>query len=295
MKKYILLACLPLLSQETLHTKDPYADLDAIILNELRAAQKTIHSSAKLELEPILHALVYFGKKSNNNRQIAIDNLVRIQKALQECKAQQYKTSWDTICSYFSSNPKIVTQQIDPALAKVNKALADLKVTQSEYTLAATIIIGSIITIAAIDAIIGTSYIFREQKQPLHTSDQPDSQETTSDTVLNDSYVNPLQTSQNPQQDQNASTPPPPPTPPAQDEVDEQEPVAFIPLSGAPTHVLSTHARVSPQPIYRQSADTDARTSSEYQGFYGSIPGQMIMSDTPQAVRTPLPNNFALW
>ena len=153
MKKYILLALLPCLMQESLYAKDQYADLDAMIINELRAARKVMNNSTKLELESILHALVSFAKKGRNNRQVAINGIVLIKKALQECKDEQYKTSWDAICSFFSSNPKIVMQQIDPALKKVNKALADLKVTQSEYNLSAAAITAvSVVAIAVLVA-----------------------------------------------------------------------------------------------------------------------------------------------
>ena len=155
--KYIILAVLPILFQGNLYSKDKYADLDAIIINELRSAQKAMDSSAKLELEPILHSLVSFARKTDNNRQVAIDKILGIQKVLQVCKSEKYKTNWELICSYFSSNPEIVIKQIDPALAKVHKALADLKVTTFEYryalrAIAAAAVVGVSLVVASVAA-----------------------------------------------------------------------------------------------------------------------------------------------
>ena len=60
---YILVALLPLLFQSALSG----ADLNAMIKTELENARRMTRIHVKLELEPVLHALVAHGKKSDAN------------------------------------------------------------------------------------------------------------------------------------------------------------------------------------------------------------------------------------
>lgn len=132
MKKILIVMLLPFVLPGVVCAYGYYQDLDMIITNELKAAQKVMNTNTKLSLKIILHALVLFGKKTTQNRILAIESIVRIQKALQVCKAEQYNPSWYDVCAFFNSKPEIVRRLIDPALAEVDKALASLKVDHVE-------------------------------------------------------------------------------------------------------------------------------------------------------------------
>ena len=136
MKKYMIVALMPFLFQSIVCGKDRFADLDQMLMPQLQAARAAINSSIKLELESIVHALVVHGKKSSSDREIAIQHIVLIQKFLQSYRSAEIKKlTW--LAWAVGSNTQKVVDEIDPALKKVNQALKDLKVTSSEYSIAA--------------------------------------------------------------------------------------------------------------------------------------------------------------
>ena len=132
--KYIILAFIPILFQSALYCENQFKNIDQMIINELKDAQSLMKSTTiVLELQHILDALVMFAKKTPNTRDAAITHIITIKKALQKSRSEEYKTNWDTICSFFGSDPKKVKDEINPAIAKTNKALKDLNVVSSSY------------------------------------------------------------------------------------------------------------------------------------------------------------------
>lgn len=127
--KYMILALLPILFQSALYG----ADLNNMIRTELENARELVSRNTALKLEPILDALVRYAKKSDSNSVRAINKIKDIKNALLQYRSEQYTSNWYNICSYFKSNPEIVTTQIDPAITKVNDALKTLQSNASIY------------------------------------------------------------------------------------------------------------------------------------------------------------------
>ena len=156
--KYIILALLPILFQSALYC----ADLNKMIETELKSAHELLkRKHVALELDPVLGALVQHGKKSDRNSVDAINKMKDIKNALLQYRSEQYTSNWYDICSYFKSNPKIVTNEIDPAIIKVNDALKSLQSNASIYNYK------NALGLAGIVALIGVSvvaYVYRGSK-----------------------------------------------------------------------------------------------------------------------------------
>ena len=75
-----------------------------------------------LDVDAIVSTLLSFVEKKRMSSAVAIDKIKAIKIALEEYKLQHTTWSW-----WFGSNSKIITDQINPALAKVNNALKELK------------------------------------------------------------------------------------------------------------------------------------------------------------------------
>ena len=129
MKKYMIVALLPILFQSALYG----ADLNNMIRTELENARGLVNRNTVLELDPVLHALVHYAKKSDSNSVKAINKIKDIKNALLQYRSEQYTSNWYNICSYFKSNPEIVTNEIDPAIKKVNATLKTLQSNASIY------------------------------------------------------------------------------------------------------------------------------------------------------------------
>lgn len=147
MKKYIIIALLLGIFQSTIYCQDY---INQILMPQLKSAQYLMKSSTSLELQAILDALISFAKKGEAQANAAIDRMKEIKIILQKYKSEQYKTTWDDISWFFGSNPKKVTEEIDPAIEKVNKALKALNANSSYlgYKIAAAAALGIIALIA---------------------------------------------------------------------------------------------------------------------------------------------------
>ncbi len=143
--QYMILALMPILFQSALYCVN---SIDQIIMPQLQSSQLLMRSSTILELQPILDALVIFAKKGEALALTAIDQMKSMKAALQKHRTEQYKTTWDDLYWLFGSNPKKVTEEIDPALAKVDKALKTLETNSSN--LGYKIAVGTAATLAAV-------------------------------------------------------------------------------------------------------------------------------------------------
>ena len=127
MNKYIVLALLPVLFQSTIECSNANADINHAIQQQLISARKSIGNiKLTLDLDVILQALVSFAKRSDDQAVEAVHRMDDIRMALQQYRSDQY-TAWATIQSWFNYHPEIVTQHIDPAIARVDAALSTLK------------------------------------------------------------------------------------------------------------------------------------------------------------------------
>ena len=146
-KKLALLALIPFFLQASLYTKYKFENIDQRLAKKYANACQAIHSNTKPLFDLVLQALVHEGKKDENNRAITLGHIVAMQKTLQAYRAEEIQK-----LSYYSwavgSKPKIITQEIDPALKAITIALKDLKVSTSEYSVAA-IAAASILATAA--------------------------------------------------------------------------------------------------------------------------------------------------
>ena len=135
MKKYIVLAVLPMLfhnvaycvdRDDTIVTmQDGYLDsqLNRAIMVPLHNACKAMNKPIHNDFNYVLSALLSYAGKSRNNKIVAIDQIQKIQDALLYYKSLQYPTKWS---EWFGTNPEIVTEMIDPALDKIDDALESL-------------------------------------------------------------------------------------------------------------------------------------------------------------------------
>lgn len=128
MKKYMILAALPMLMlggqlyAEAAESK--YKELNEIIKDELGAAQKAMHSNTKPELEATVDDLCSYSQKGGQKRQVAIDYLVLIQKAVQECKDTQYVTWWHkNFGSFIWGDPTALATETISALTLIKAKL----------------------------------------------------------------------------------------------------------------------------------------------------------------------------
>ena len=177
MKKHMIMALLPLLFQSALYG----ADLNAMIKTELENARRVTNiRMIKLELDPVLHALVAHGKKSDANSVKAVNAIKDIKNALLQYRSEQYTANWYDITAYFKSNPEIVSKEIDPAITKVNNALQELQKNASIYNYAnAAKLIG---VVAAIGATVGVVAVAKSFSSDTRISFNPE----TLDNLIND-------------------------------------------------------------------------------------------------------------
>lgn len=151
MNKFLLIAVLPFLIQATLYCDD----INQMIMPQLQHALAIMKNNIKLELKSILDALILFGKKSNNQAAQAVDCMKSIKGALAHYREEEHKawskgdkTWWDW---FWGNNPKKVEEEIDPAIALVDKALKDLGANSNNlgYAIAATALTAAAVTIGA--------------------------------------------------------------------------------------------------------------------------------------------------
>ena len=116
MKKYIIMALLPLIFQGDMQCVDYNADLNKAIQQQLISARKAIDNvKLPLELDPILGALVSYARRGDSQSVEAINKMEKIGDALEQYKVDQY-TSWTW---YFGPTPAIVKDYIQPAIGRV--------------------------------------------------------------------------------------------------------------------------------------------------------------------------------
>ena len=127
--KYLILAALPMIFQNALYC----ADINTILKTELQNALRIMNIRMNPELEPVLHALVKHGKKSDAYSVKAINAIKDIKNALLLYRSEQYTSNWMKFCKVFNVHPEKVSQEIDPALKKVNNALQELQANASIY------------------------------------------------------------------------------------------------------------------------------------------------------------------
>ena len=119
---YILLALLPI----SLESKIYGSEINKAIEPELKSARSTLKNQyLHLELDPILESLLAYGAQPERMKQdLAYNHMQQIKKALEKYKKQQYSSFWST---WFGSTPKIVSEQINPAINKVTTAMKSFK------------------------------------------------------------------------------------------------------------------------------------------------------------------------
>ena len=153
--KYVILALLPIIFHINIYADTVICpDLDMLIKNELQAAQIVMNKPVKLELQPVLDALVLFAGKSKNNRTIGIESILLIQKSVNQCKSQQY-TTWSSFTSLFGFHPELVTREIQPALKAIDSSLKILNVSQGEISTASKVIGTVAVGLALTGVVIG--------------------------------------------------------------------------------------------------------------------------------------------
>ena len=141
--------------------------IDQIIMPQLQLSQSLMRSSTILELQPILDALIIFAKKGEAQASAAIDQMKYMKAALQKYRTEQYKTTWNDLCWFFGSNPKKVTEEIDPAIAKVDNALKTLETNSSN--LGYKIAVGTAATLAAaILAVVAWNHLQKKDTTPVY-------------------------------------------------------------------------------------------------------------------------------
>ena len=101
-----------------------------------------------------MKSLVAHGKRSDSNSVKAIHAIKDIKNALLQYRSEQYTSNWYNITSYFKSNPAKVTQEIDPAILKVNNALKEL---QSNVSVYGYVKAGALATIVAVMGTVALS------------------------------------------------------------------------------------------------------------------------------------------
>ena len=119
---YILLALLPI----SLESKIYGSEINKAIEPELKSARQFLRQNyLKLELDTILSNLISCAQESDNAKNIVVINkLHSIKAALENFKKKQYANFWST---WFGSTPKIVSEQINPAINKVTTAMKSFK------------------------------------------------------------------------------------------------------------------------------------------------------------------------
>ena len=153
---YILLALLPI----SLESKIYGSEINKAIEPELKSARQFLRQNyLKLELDTILSNLISCAQESDNAKNIVVINkLHSIKAALENFKKKQYANFWST---WFGSTPKIVSEQINPALDKVQNALSTVE--KKSYT--NLIIAGSILgSLAVASGVAGAAYLYSNQR-----------------------------------------------------------------------------------------------------------------------------------
>ena len=121
MKKYILLALVPVLFHGALHSSELNQVMQPGLQNIYQLLKQQIHLH---DLDSALNGLLDAVKNGTVGKDAAIAKVEELQKALKNYKAKQYPSYF---MSFFVSTPNVVKNEIQPALDKVNKALAELK------------------------------------------------------------------------------------------------------------------------------------------------------------------------
>ena len=100
------------------------AQINKVVEHELQRARDTMRIKIPLDLDLILSALVSYGTLPGYSKDVlAINHMKSIKNALQNYKKKQYS---HFLHRWFGSTPEIVKSEINPAIAKVDRALAFL-------------------------------------------------------------------------------------------------------------------------------------------------------------------------
>ena len=165
MKKYIIMALLPLIFQGDMQCVDYNADLNKAIQQQLISARKAIGNvKLPLELDRILLALVSYAKRGDNQSVEAINKMEKIGDALEQYKVDQY-TSWTW---YFGPTPAIVKDYIQPAIGRVVDNLKSIQTNAMSlgYKIA-LVASGAALTAILAGAGLAGWFMFKPKSDPL--------------------------------------------------------------------------------------------------------------------------------
>ncbi len=170
MKKYMIVALLPILLQGTM-LQASEANLYQVIEPSLQRARSFLKNPMiPLQLEPVLDELIMYVQQGKIHKNLAVNLINDIKKALESYKNKQYSNFW---LSWFVSTPQIVKDKVQPALDKVNSALSVLQGNEFSSLEIAGIALGAT---AAVAGVAGGSYLaykkFRKKKDASNSRSQ---------------------------------------------------------------------------------------------------------------------------
>ncbi len=160
MKKYIILALMPILLQNAL-LQSSDAEFDAAIAPSLQNAKFLLQNPMiPTELDAVVNGLVECMKKGSISKKVTGNALEKIHDALLAYKNKQYSNTWQW---FFGQTPEIVKNKIQPALDKVTNAINIVEKDEVTFMLAtAGIAIAGTAAIAG--AIGGGVYLHNKYK-----------------------------------------------------------------------------------------------------------------------------------
>jgi len=149
MKKYIMLAMVPLLFQHSVQSNTHISEIDGMLMPYYQYASMLMHKPrVEKSLGRVLNELYLHAGKGGNAREVAVGQIVAIQKVLESNQAEQIKN-----LSYgdwlLGSKPAHIRKKFKPALDKVKDVLKKLHVSSSEYSIAAIGLGVAALTVAA--------------------------------------------------------------------------------------------------------------------------------------------------
>lgn len=184
MNKYMLMALLPIIFQNTIYCDNSHAEFHQEMMPYLiRARQAMRNVNVALELDPILNALNSYAAVGATEKNQAIAQLRSIKKSLENYEAKQYPT---TFSRWFGSTPQIVTEKIRPALQQVNNSLKKLNASSNNYGYAIAGTAGGVALAGA-----AALYLSQQNNTPTQkTPSQKDKFRETADYFSSDPIIN---------------------------------------------------------------------------------------------------------
>ncbi len=147
MKKYMIVGLL--LLQGALLKASEMEFYQAIAPSLQNAKSVLQNPMISAELDPVLNGLLGAVQNGTISKQAALNIINDIKNAVEAYKSKQYSNSW---LSWFVSTPKIVKDTVQPALDKVNNAIAALNGNELSPLAITGIVVGSVATAAGVVA-----------------------------------------------------------------------------------------------------------------------------------------------